>query len=119
MGSLHCNSSGGDSSEIPWSFGANWIIAHGSLESSVAVESSDHPIADPDQENLASKSPLILKPRGSDSGPCEIKSNFRFFFFVFFFHSFTLHIGVVMGDFIRLLLSICSVYADCRFELFV
>ncbi|XP_057778300.1 uncharacterized protein LOC130997001 [Salvia miltiorrhiza] len=65
-------------SEIPqWSYEANWIIAHGSLESSVTVESSDDPIAEPDPENTASKFPLILKPRSPDSGHCEIKICFK------------------------------------------
>lgn len=85
MESVDCNISSSESTPIPWSYQTNWFIAHGSLESSVAVESSDHPIAEPDPESAAAQSPLILKPSGSDSAPCEIKSIFSYFVFVFEF----------------------------------
>ncbi|XP_047942306.1 uncharacterized protein LOC125189126 isoform X2 [Salvia hispanica] len=62
---------------IQWSHEANWIIAHGSLQSTVTVESSDHPIAEPDSENTATKFPLILKPPTPDFGHCEIKICFK------------------------------------------
>ncbi|KAH6810711.1 hypothetical protein C2S51_024473 [Perilla frutescens var. frutescens] len=74
MESLDCNTK---STVTPWSYQTNWIIAHGSLESSVAVESSDDPINEPDPDYTANNSPLILKPRGPDSGPCEIKICFK------------------------------------------
>ncbi|KAG6411435.1 hypothetical protein SASPL_129517 [Salvia splendens] len=62
---------------IQWSHEANWIIAHGSLQSTVTVDSSDHPIAEPDSENTATKFPLILKPPSPDFGHCEIKICFK------------------------------------------
>lgn len=61
---------------IPWSCQTNWVIAQGSLKDSVAVESSDNPI---DEFDPGRRSPLILNPPLPDSGPCEIKSNFRFY----------------------------------------
>ena len=72
---------------IQWSHEANWIIAHGSLQSTVTVESSDHPIAEPDSENTATKFPLILKPPTPDFGHCEIKSMFSrpVCLFIFFY----------------------------------
>ncbi|KAL1534005.1 hypothetical protein AAHA92_15709 [Salvia divinorum] len=62
---------------IQWSHEANWIIAHGSLESTVTVESPDHPIVEPDSENKATNFPLILKPSSPDFGHCEIKICFK------------------------------------------
>ncbi|KAL7126131.1 hypothetical protein ABFS83_14G165100 [Erythranthe nasuta] len=62
---------------ILWSSETNWVIAHGSLEASVAVESSDYPIPEPDPETPAPKSPLVLNPPMPDSGPCEIKISFQ------------------------------------------
>lgn len=85
MESVDCNINTSESTLIPWSYQTNWIIAHGSLESSVAVESSDHPIAEPAPEVAAAQSPLILKPSGSDYAPCEIKSIFSYFVSVFEF----------------------------------
>ncbi|KAI3448881.1 hypothetical protein Pfo_005546 [Paulownia fortunei] len=64
-------------SVIPWSSETNWVIAHGSLEASVTVESSDYPIDESDMETTARKSPLVLKPPVPDSGPCEIKICFE------------------------------------------
>ncbi|KAL6565656.1 hypothetical protein OROHE_004711 [Orobanche hederae] len=57
----------------PWSSKTNWVIAHGCLEASVVVESSDYPIAEADPETASRKSPLVLKPPTPDSGPCEMK----------------------------------------------
>ncbi|XP_012847364.1 PREDICTED: uncharacterized protein LOC105967309 [Erythranthe guttata] len=62
---------------IPWSFETNWVVARGSLEASVAVESSDYPIPELDPETPAPKSPLVLKPPVPDSAPCEIKISFQ------------------------------------------
>lgn len=59
---------------VPWSFDANWTICHGSLESSVTVESPEYPIAESHADDSA---PLVLKPSRLDSGPCEIKICFR------------------------------------------
>ncbi|EYU29036.1 hypothetical protein MIMGU_mgv1a017393mg [Erythranthe guttata] len=64
---------------IPWSFETNWVVARGSLEASVAVESSDYPIPELDPETPAPKSPLVLKPPVPDSAPCEIKSKDFYF----------------------------------------
>ncbi|KAL2478486.1 hypothetical protein Fot_47500 [Forsythia ovata] len=63
----------------PWSFETNWAIAHGSLESSVTVESSDYQITDSGQQEQdpIRKSPLVLNLPSPDSGPCEIKICFR------------------------------------------
>ncbi|KAL3643512.1 hypothetical protein CASFOL_014327 [Castilleja foliolosa] len=58
---------------VPWSSETNWLIAHGSLEAYITVESSDYPVAEPDSECAPRKSPLVLKPPVPDSGPCEIK----------------------------------------------
>lgn len=58
---------------VPWSFDANWTIAHGSLESSVTVESPEYPIVESDAGDSAPSSPLVLKPSRLNSGPCEIK----------------------------------------------
>ncbi|XP_073023839.1 uncharacterized protein [Primulina eburnea] len=62
---------------VPWSFDANWTIAHGSLEGSVTVESPEYLIAESDADDSAPSSPLVLKPSRLDSGPCEIKICFR------------------------------------------
>ncbi|PIN27164.1 hypothetical protein CDL12_00080 [Handroanthus impetiginosus] len=64
-------------SVLSWSSGTAWVIAHGSLEDSVTVESSDCPVAESHPEITTWKSPLVLKPRGPDSGPCEIKIRFQ------------------------------------------
>lgn len=61
----------------PWNSETNWAIAHGSLESSVTVESFDYPIIDSDQQDPTQKSPLVLELPAPDSGPCEIKICFR------------------------------------------
>ncbi|KAL2461243.1 Uncharacterized protein Adt_44663 [Abeliophyllum distichum] len=61
----------------PWSFETNWDIAHGSLESSINVESSDYQITDSDQQDPIQISPLVLNLPSPDSGPCEIKICFR------------------------------------------
>ncbi|KAL0289755.1 UNVERIFIED_CONTAM: hypothetical protein Sangu_2603700 [Sesamum angustifolium] len=71
-----CNMGSSRTSMNPWSYETNWVIAHGSLEASVTVESSDSPIAESDLENTVRMSPLVLEPRGPDFGPCEIKVRF-------------------------------------------
>ncbi|KAF8398395.1 hypothetical protein HHK36_017322 [Tetracentron sinense] len=60
-----------------WSSATNWIIDSGSLESSISFESSISPI----EENIDSSvkdQHLLLKSPSPDSGPCEIKSKFKF-----------------------------------------
>ncbi|PIN27163.1 hypothetical protein CDL12_00079 [Handroanthus impetiginosus] len=64
-------------SVLSWSSGTTWVVAYGSLEDSVTVEASNCPIAESDPEATTRKSPLVLKPRGPDSGPCEIKIHFQ------------------------------------------
>ncbi|PIN27165.1 hypothetical protein CDL12_00081 [Handroanthus impetiginosus] len=64
-------------SVLSWSSGTNWVIAYGSLEDSVTIESFDCPIAESGPETTTRKSPLVLKPCGPDSGPCEIKICFQ------------------------------------------
>ncbi|XP_073140796.1 uncharacterized protein [Henckelia pumila] len=59
---------------VPWSFDANWTIARGSLESTVAVESPENKIAESDADDSA---PLVLKPSRLDSDHCEIKICFK------------------------------------------
>ncbi|RAL49496.1 hypothetical protein DM860_012929 [Cuscuta australis] len=66
-GNSDCSSGGSSPSSVSTT---NWLIAHGSLESAVTVESSDSPPTDPDS---TPKSPLIAKPHSPDSDPCEIK----------------------------------------------
>lgn len=75
---IECNLNS-KTSLIPWRSETNWFIAHGSLEASVAVESSDYPIDESDLDTVARKLPLVLQPPLPDC-PCEIKSNFRFYF---------------------------------------
>ncbi|KAK6928755.1 hypothetical protein RJ641_004960 [Dillenia turbinata] len=58
-----------------WTSETNWAITQGSLDSTVAFESSLSPLAD-DSLNSSPKTPLILKPPSIDSGPCEIKISF-------------------------------------------
>ncbi|KZV27536.1 hypothetical protein F511_04587 [Dorcoceras hygrometricum] len=59
----------------PWSFDANWAIAHGSLETSVTVESPEYPIGESDtDDDSPPSSPLVLRPSRLDSAPCEIKT---------------------------------------------
>ncbi|GFP87770.1 hypothetical protein PHJA_000920700 [Phtheirospermum japonicum] len=47
---------------VPWSSETNWLIAHGSLEASITVESPAYPVAESDSESAPRKSPLVLKP---------------------------------------------------------
>ena len=74
----------------PWSCKTNWSIVNGNLVNSITFESSLSSIDGDDTEddngdlNSMAKQPLLLKPKASDSGPCEITSKFLPLFFFFF-----------------------------------
>lgn len=63
-----------------WSSQTNWTVSAGSLKDCITFESSLSSLNDGGDEAGATtvdskpKSPLILHPSSSDSGPCEIKS---------------------------------------------
>lgn len=69
------NNNDNKSKNFSCSSATDWTVVGGSLNTSVAFETSDSPI---DSETLYSKRkpPLILKPPSSDCGPCEIKLSF-------------------------------------------
>ncbi|XP_051145252.1 uncharacterized protein LOC127261103 [Andrographis paniculata] len=62
---------------LEWTSDTNWTVARGTLEASIAVESSDFPIPESDLQIAVPESPLVLKPRGPDFGPCEIYIQFE------------------------------------------
>ncbi|GER48633.1 40S ribosomal protein S27 [Striga asiatica] len=66
-----CDANG--KTNAPWTIATSWVVAHGSTQASVTVDSSDYPIDEPDPETAARNSPLLLNPSLPDSGPCEIK----------------------------------------------
>lgn len=67
------------SSSSSWSCATNWTISHGSLDTCITLDSSDYPAVDSSVtlNPTTPNSPLLLKsPPSSDSGPCEIKSEY-------------------------------------------
>ncbi|KAL3832952.1 hypothetical protein ACJIZ3_007688 [Penstemon smallii] len=69
----NCNTNSNRSNIIQWSSETNWVIAHGSLENSINIESSDCSITESETDDRTRNPPLVLKPQGPDSCPCEIK----------------------------------------------
>ncbi|XP_038898715.1 uncharacterized protein LOC120086241 [Benincasa hispida] len=67
----------GDVSCSPsWSPAANWTVAGGCLENTVAYESFYSPINGDETVESGSKSPLVLRCPSPESGPCEITLRF-------------------------------------------
>jgi hypothetical protein len=60
-------------SSSSWSFATNYQISHGSLQTSITVDSSDSPL----DTDLTAKSPLVLVPSASNPAPCEINITFK------------------------------------------